>query len=86
MVFISLGSPEVYRQKDGFIARNVSTGPGGQVSTIVSVNSLVPSSFELSVWLNRFGMVCIGGCAFDTNTITTETSLLSRISIDVEMI
>ena len=66
MMFITPGPPEVYKFKNGSIATLISNGPSGQENAILSINHDYPCTyFEISIWLNRSGMTCVGGGSFE---------------------
>lgn len=65
-MIITPGPPEVYKFKNGSIATLISNGPSGQENAILSINHDYPCTyFEISIWLNRFGMTCVGGGSFE---------------------
>jgi hypothetical protein len=65
-MFITPGPPEVYKFKNGSIATLISNGPSGQENAILSINHDYPCTyFEISIWINRFGMTCVGGGSFE---------------------
>lgn len=69
MTFITTGPSEFYRLRNKLIVRNITSSLGGQFSAILSTNSDPQASvFDISLWLNRFGMVCVGGCSFETSS------------------
>lgn len=67
MIFITTGPSEFYRLRNDSTVRNISSGIGGQFSAILSTD-LQSASFEISLWMNRFGMVCVGGSSFEAST------------------
>lgn len=65
-MYITPGPPEVYKIKNGSMATLISNGPSGQENAILSINHDNPCTyFEISIWLNRFGLTCIGGGSFE---------------------
>ena len=67
-MFITQGLPEVYKTSCGSIAKVIASGPGGQENAILSINpSSLTATFEVSIWLNLFGMTCVGGGYFESS-------------------
>jgi hypothetical protein len=73
MVFITTGPSEFYRLRNDLTVKNISSSLGGQFSAVLSTNSDPYSdSFEITLWLNKFGMVCVGGSSFETCSNSSE--------------
>ena len=70
-MFVTQGIPEIYRTRNGSLARVLASGPGGQESAILSVDpNPLSACFEVSIWHNRNGMTCLGGGSFKSSSAT----------------
>ena len=66
------GLPETYYVGHHDAMSKISTGLGGQATVIVSAKN-DSNTYEISVWLNRFGMVCIGCEQFEVSSLREST-------------
>ena len=75
VVFITPGPPEIYRAKDGFITTSIARGPSGHECAILSKDPDDQSAaFDISIWLYRCGLTCIGGSSFVASESTGQLS------------
>ena len=73
------GLPETYYVGHHDAMSKISTGLGGQATVVVSAKN-GSNVYEISVWLNRFGMVCIGCEQFE---VSSERESTFNPSLDI---